>query len=257
MRILIVLAMMAALAHPQAFEVASIKPSGPNSFRGSDGGPGSSDPTLYRFGRVTVLDLVMHAYHVDPFQVSSKTALDQVEFDLTAKMPAGASKQEFQAMLRNLLAERFHFKAHMESRELPAYELIVARTGPSLKDSVPPNADGWPHLRPGRPDGSTAFSITGDFELIRLRARQEPVSMLARMLHVGDDAPVVDKTGLTGAFDFSLEYATPTGDIGSEPPPAPDLSVALEKQLGLQIVRKRLPFDVVVVDAVDKLPTPN
>lgn len=93
-RIVILLAATAGLARPQtggaaapAFEVASIKPSGPHSIRGWEGGPGTSDPGLYRYGLATLLDLI-----VDYFQVSSPVPLDRQNFGLAAKVPEGATK---------------------------------------------------------------------------------------------------------------------------------------------------------------------
>lgn len=127
------------LAQPQpggpatpVFEVASIKPSGPHSIRGSEGGPGSSDPGLYRFGLATLVDLIAIAYDVRFFQISSPAPLDRQNFDLVAKIPDGATKQQFHAMLQNLLAERFHLSLHIQSKEFPAYELVVAKTGARL-----------------------------------------------------------------------------------------------------------------------------
>ena len=81
------------------------------------------------------------------------------------------------------------------------------------------------------------------------------------MLRVPDGLPVVDKTGLTGRFDFTLEYVTGLPDAtregAAEPPPAGILFEALEKQLGLQLVRKKVAFDVLIIDSVDRLPTEN
>jgi uncharacterized protein (TIGR03435 family) len=126
-------AVTATLAFGQtAFDVASIKPSGPKSVRGSDGGPGSKDPTRYTFGRADLRILAMIAYDVDSFQLSSPIPLDLDEFDLAARIPAGTTKQQFRIMLRNLLAERFHFKLHLISKEFAGYELVVAKTGPKL-----------------------------------------------------------------------------------------------------------------------------
>ena len=106
------------------------------------------------------------------------------------------------------------------------------------------------------------FSTTADGStLVRLKARQEPFSELAQMLHNSDDLPVVDKTGLTGKYDFTLEYTTDlpraSPDGQPDPPLAPSLFTALQQQLGLQLVRKKLPFDVLILDAVNKLPTEN
>src|ERR1700693_2458541 len=97
-RVAILLQATAGAPQPQtggasapAFEVASIRPSGPHSIRGSDGGPGTSDPGLYRYGLATLLDLIATAYNVEYFQVSSPVPLDRQNFDLTAKVPEGAT----------------------------------------------------------------------------------------------------------------------------------------------------------------------
>lgn len=275
-RIVILLAATVGLARPQtggaaapAFEVASIKPSGPHSIRGSDGGPGSSDPGLYRYGLATLLDLIATAYNVEYFQVSSAVPLDRQNFDLSARVPEGTTKPQFRVMLQNFLAERFHLEVRIQSREFPAYELVIAKTGPKLREAVPgapaarsPAGDGWPYLAPDRPGLAVTFtSVSGGSALVRLRAQQEPLVELASSLRPEEDLPVVDKTGLTGKYDFTLEYtmglpaATPDGI--AEPSLAPDLSNALQKQLGLQLVRKKVPFDMLIIDAVDPLPSEN
>jgi uncharacterized protein (TIGR03435 family) len=117
----------------QSFGVASIRLSGPKSIRGSDGGPGSKDPTRYTFGRADLEILILIAYDVENFQVSSKLPLDRDEFDLAATVPANATKNEFRIMLRNLLAERFQLKLHIESREFPAFEMVAAKAEQSLE----------------------------------------------------------------------------------------------------------------------------
>jgi uncharacterized protein (TIGR03435 family) len=248
---------------PPAFEVASIKPSGPKSIRDFGGGPGSKDPERYHANSASLRDLIVHAWKVDYFQISSAAPLDRQNFDLMAKVQQGATKEEFRLMLQNLLAERFGLKVHMESREFPAYELVVAKTGPKLKetdpDDHPSSKDGWPVLPADRPAMATLNTVVGGFWLVRLKAQQEPLSQLAAMLHMDNDRPVVDKTGLTGKYTFALEYAKelPGGAPPDAPPTAPALSTALQQQLGLQLVSKKLPFDVVVVDAFNKLPTEN
>jgi uncharacterized protein (TIGR03435 family) len=258
------IACVSAMAQAPAsatFEVASLKLSGPNSVRGSDGGPGSKDPGRYSFGQATVRDFIMGAYQVDPFQISSKAPLEQQRFDLVAKLPDGATKDQFRAMMRNLLSERFHLKAHMETKEFPAYELVVAKSGLKLTaDARPPRqVDGFPSLPPDRPGLTYTMSTSGGYTLVRLRAQQQPLSALVRSIRLGDDSPVVDKTGVPGTYDFIFEYARPlmSASTSTDPPPAADLFDALQRQLGLQLVAKRLPFDVVVVESVDKLPTEN
>jgi uncharacterized protein (TIGR03435 family) len=258
------LILCAGLASGQVFEVASIRPSGPKSVRGSDGGPGDKDPARYFFGRATLLDFILVAYHVELFQVSSKLQLDRDEFDLEAKVPAGATRDEFRIMLRNLLVERFHVKLHLESREFPAFEMQLAKGGTRLGTEAATrlaSVDDFPQLTPGKPGLIARNSTISGYMLTRIRGQQQPVSSLARMLRTAEPHPVVDKTGLTGKYDFALEFSVElpnaTADGPAEPPRAPDLNTALREQLGLQLVAKKLPFDVVVVESFNSLPTEN
>jgi uncharacterized protein (TIGR03435 family) len=263
-RVEITLAVFSCLAQSQAFEVASIKPSGPQSVRGSEGGPGSRDPGMFRFGKATLLDLITGAYDVDPFQVSSKGPLDRQDFDLAATMPVGTSKQDFQTMLQNLLAERFHLKLHIVSKEFAAYEMVIGKSGLKLQEGdVPlaPSKDSCPQLPPGRRGFSASMSASGGYELVCVTSRREPLTVLARSFRHRLDLPVVDKTELSGNYDFTLEYSlefpgAATGDPAGLPP-LPNLFSAIERQLGLQLVRTNLPFDVLMIDSVDKLPSPN
>ena len=259
-----------AASAPVAFEVASVKPSGPQSKRGSDGGPGSKDPTRYSFGLASLLDLISTAYHVDYFQVSSPAPLDRQRFDLVAKVPEGATKQQFRVMLQNLLAERFDLKVHLETREFNAYEMVVAKTGLKLKEAVPgettappeapasPGDIGWPKLAPNVSRIVAQNSLSGGYNLVRLKAQMEPLSILANFPLTLDNVPVVDKTGLTGKYSFTLEYTTEIpGGNPDAPPVAPTVFTAVQQQLGLQLVPKKLPFGVVVVESFNKLPTEN
>jgi uncharacterized protein (TIGR03435 family) len=241
---------IAALAQaPPAFEAASIKLSDSQSVRGSDGGPGSTDPGQYRFGRATLLDLIFVAYHVGRFQISSTLPLEDRRFDLVAKIPPGATREEFRAMMQTLLTERFQLKVHMVSKEFPAFDLTVAKGGPKLKEAEPA-ADARPRL-------SLQQSIEGGFLVVHVTGRQATIADLAGMLQRPDDPPIADKTGLTGKYDFAFDYTVERAAGPSEVPRAPDLPVALRQQLGLQLVPKKAAFDVVVVDSVAKLPTEN
>jgi len=247
----------------QSFEVASIRLSGPKSIRGSDGGPGSKDPTRYTFGRADLLILLLIAYDVEEFQVSSKLPLSQDEFDLSANIPAHATKAEFRMMLRNLLAERFQMKLHIESREFPAFEMVAAKGGTKLGTAAATNlaseAD-FPRLAPGKPGLTGANSVSRGYLVTRIRGQQQPVSQLAKLLRTAEPRPVVDMTGLTGKYDFAMQFssdlpnATPDDALPSS---MPDLNTALREQLGLQLIAKKLPFDVVVIESCNRLPTEN
>ncbi len=247
-----------------AFEVASVKLSGPQSVRGSDGGPGSKNPGRYTFHSATMQDLLAVAYNVEYFQLSSKIPLDRDRYDLTAKLAPDTTNEQFRAMMQNLLAERFHLKLHIASKDFAAFELVVAKTGLKIKESTDtplPARDGFPVIAPGKPGMSSNQSGVGGVILYRVRAQQMPMSMLTRMLRSQDDPPVVDKTGLTGKYDFTLEYAkevrTPTPGMEAEPTSAPSLSTALQQQLGLQLINRKVAFDVLIIDSFDKTPTDN
>ncbi len=256
---LITLLLCSASIQAQNFEVASIHPSGPKSIRGSDGGPGSRDPARYVFNRASLLDLILTAYHFEDFQISSKLPLDRDEFDLAARVPAGATRDEFRAMLRNFLVDRFHLRAHLETRNFDAFALIVAKGGPKLGSTPPANAppdDRFPALKPGRPGMAALNSLAGSYEVTGIRAQGQSITAFAGLLRRHASRPVVDQTGLQATYDFIFEFSRlldgAATDVGTPAPP--DLPTALKQQLGLQLVAKKLPFRVVVVDAVDRLP---
>jgi uncharacterized protein (TIGR03435 family) len=198
-----------------------------------------------------------------------------------ATMPPGTTKEQFRLMMQNLLKSRFRLAVHHEKRDLPGYELVVSKGGPKLKPTGTLPKDSPP--------------IHQTLESARYEARGWSMADLTRELgrmiseSLGDGARprVHDATGLTGTFDFRLEYSCfarcgppflPPGAPGFTPPssdgaapgqpahPAPETSGArlpsimgaLEEQLGLKLVKaKGVPVDVLVVDHVDKEPTEN
>jgi uncharacterized protein (TIGR03435 family) len=254
------------------FVAASIRPSGPHSPRGWDGGPGSDSPDLYRLSSATLLDLITTAWNVHSFQVSSRAPLDRNHFDLVARIPSGTTKERFRKMLQNLLIERFALKEHTESKDFSAYELVLATPGSKFKRTGPdqftlqsktasdqdPEGARWPELPPNLPDIAIQKSVAGDHELIRVSAQLEPLSALVESLPSPDGLPVVDHTALTGKFSFRLEYSQDLpGTISDSAAAAPAIFTALREQLGLELIKKKLPFDVVVVDSFERSPTPN
>jgi uncharacterized protein (TIGR03435 family) len=295
-RIVVLLAAVtfAAAAQTLSFEVASVKPSAPLA-NGAirimvRGGPGTSDPGQITYQGRSLKDLISSAYGVKSFQVSGPGWLDTERFDIAAKIPDGTTKEQFNVMMQNLLAERFKLALHRETKDFPLYELTIAKNGPKLKpstgdpsaaDSGPPagpppiGKDGLPQLPAGRPGLMMNFMPGGHR---RLMAVVQPVSALADMLSNLMDGPVIDKTGLTGKFDFTLEFVPEpgfgAGPLGAAPPPPPSadpgqpaglaaadqlsgLFTALQEQLGLKLERKKGPLDVWVVDRAEKVPTEN
>jgi bla regulator protein BlaR1 len=213
-------------------------------------------------------------------------------FDISAKVaPEVAPKldnlkmEQRRAMLLPLLEERFALKYHHESRELPMYSLVVAKGGPKLKISTapvtaPPGASGGPN-GPGAPDGPAGASRLsrehpGGPGMMRMspgaiEANGGGMPFLAHALSALVGRSVVDKTGLTGNYDFSLNWTPDEGSMprmgptAGGPPPqgdaptdpnGPTLFTALEGQLGLKLQSEKGKVDVIVIDHID-LPTEN
>lgn len=258
---------------PQAFEVASVKPA-PPAVNGADyrmrGGPGTDDPGQISYPRVGLLDLLMRAYGVRMDQVSGPDWIHSEVYSVVAKLPPNTTKDQFNVMLQNLMAERFHLKLHHEAREFQVYWLLVAKGGPKLKTLSPDAATGgFPALRPGA-RVATATGTGPLYGTVRSTHRQtmaEFADGLGAMVNMsnGDGivrgspppAHVFDKTGLKGEFEFTLEFAGSVLPGGANDSLAPTLFVALEKQLGLRLERRKAALDVLVIDHADRVPTGN
>ena len=278
---LIALSLNSVLAQsPQnTFEVASIKPSDPDTrgimFRNS--------PGIVHIVGATISFLIEQAYDVRDFQISGGPRwINSDRYDVMARIestpppadPSGVPDQQ-KAMeqqrerLRALLEERCHLKIHRETKELQAYLLTPAKGGHKLKQAAPVEAGQadkdrggprGPSLRVGRGQ-IIAQSVSLDFL----------VQMLARQL----GRPVIDKTGLTGAYDFTLEWTPESGPglgpgfassgasvPGKEPSrldsPAPDepngpsIFSAIQEQLGLKLESRKAPTDIIVIESVEK-----
>src|SRR5271170_2469705 len=125
-----------------AFEVASVKPVNLASHPvfGNRGGPGTADPGRIHFCCVGMFSLLMRAYDVQIDQIVGPSWIMENMgpnlYQVDATMPAGATKAQFELMMQSLLAERFHLEIHREARNFPGYDLVVAKDGPKLKESV-------------------------------------------------------------------------------------------------------------------------
>jgi uncharacterized protein (TIGR03435 family) len=184
-------------------------------------------------------------------------------------------------MLQELLIARLNIKMHHENKEFSVYELGVAKSGSKLKASdlnvpeVPPqeagtflprDGDGFPILVPGR--SAMLMNTKGDGRT-RISAVKGTMPKLARMLEAEVGRPVVDKTGLTGFYDFNVDFSTDglPGYAGCGVLPAfpsvagsgggVSLFGAVEAQLGLKLESKKDPIDVLVIDSASKVPEEN
>ena len=150
-----------------AFDVASVKPAAPITggrlMVRMSGGPGSPDPGQITYTNVAMKNLLTTAYNVKGYQISGPAWLDSERYDIAAKIPKGATKEQFQLMLQNLLAERFKLTLHRESKDLPIYALVVGKNGVKMKESPKddpaPDPAGGPSSpsAPPPPSGSGAM----------------------------------------------------------------------------------------------------
>jgi len=252
----------------QSFDVASVKPSPepPNGlwqYR-STGGPGTNDPTLFTCQSFSIAYLTQMAYGISSYLVSAPTWTQDKKFDIVAKIPEGATKEQFRIMLQNLLAERFKLVAHWEKKEIPLYELVIAKNGSKLREArepeertdTPPfpdgmkkDGDGFPIL----PRGQTAYAISN--EKATLRGSGETMEHFASTLAGQLHEPVIDATGLKGKYDFTLTWLP--GDFPREDQSGSTLQNALPQQLGLILKHTRGPMQILVVDQVEKTPSEN
>jgi len=260
-RAIALLFVLAALAAGQKFDVASMRVSGPDSPHGSDGGPGHRDATRFSCGSCSLYLLVMKAWNAKPWQISNGVPLDKNLYDVIANVPAGATKEQFRIMLQHLLEERLGLRYHMESRMITGYDLVVAKSGFRLKDGeankTPDDGDPDFQFRPNVSTFAARNSISGGYLLTHLVAQREPIAEILNLL-VDLNTPVADHTGLTGKYSFTLEFTKDQpGVTPDSPPPAPSVFTAIQKELGLQLVAKKLPVDVVVVESFNKTPSEN
>jgi uncharacterized protein (TIGR03435 family) len=242
-----------------SFEVASVKPAAaPPSGRGGfivRGGPGSSDPVLATFANIDLFSLVAMAYGVRRHQVSAPDWLKTARFDITARVPAQTTEEQYRLMLQDLLAERFRLTLHHDQKELQVYELVVAKDGPRLEESKIEPAGANSGLQPPPPMSSPPLGYQGPVNVILGTASMERmINVLSGLL----DEPVIDGTGLKGTYDIKLHalvasHPSADGSAGE----APELFEALHEQLGLRLVRKKRSIDVLVIDRMERTPTEN
>jgi uncharacterized protein (TIGR03435 family) len=260
------------------FEVASVKPNTSGDGRVMIGvQPGGR----YTATNVPLRFLLRNAYGIQDFQlVGAPDWIDSERFDIIAKAEQdiappvpGGPPGPIQLMLRSLLSDRFKLSLHTETRELPIYALVLARPDGKLGSqmqlsktdcaalsgargrgglpSEPPMAGGRPacgmRMMPGQLAG-------GGF----------PISLLAQQLSQSAQRVVVDRTGLTGNYDFDLKWtpdqlpqgAPPGAPVPAIDPNGPSLFTAVQEQLGLKLEATKGPVEVFVVDRVDR-PTPD
>jgi uncharacterized protein (TIGR03435 family) len=238
----VVVVVMASALWGQTFEVASVRPRDPasNPMMNCQGGPGTQDPLHYTCTNVPIAYLAQVAYseNFQTMDVPEWTSTTLEGFNLRAVLPEGATKEQFQEMLRNLLEERFHLKWHRENRDVQTYVLSVLE--PKIQASKP----------------TTVRSLKMNYEgLIHIEGRRLPIQYLTDQLYVLLQARVVDETGLTGEFDYDVEFVSPT--LTDAQIDGPTVFTALREKMGLGLKATKRSTPIFVIDRVDRNPTEN
>lgn len=239
---------MAEDADP-TFEVVTIKPTG----------PGVSEKYFRVYGRrfmtqdTSLADLMEVAYGVHPEQIMGAPAwVSEEKFDVVG-VPDGVGEpngRQWTGMLQKMLAGRFGLQFHHAKKELSVYVISLEKGG----------AKGFTASEGTNPLPSLEFdSVAGG---LMLPARNATMGQFAQMMQtVVLDRPVVDQTGMVGRFDFQLKFTPDETQFGGHPPrvggldaseAAPELSEAMEQQLGLRLGTQRIPVDVLVLDRVER-----
>jgi uncharacterized protein (TIGR03435 family) len=228
------------------------------------GGPGTTDPERLII-RIPLKGLVWRAYGLQGFQVFGPDWMSSAMYEVVAKVPPGATAAQVNLMLQNLLAERLELKLHHETRTLQVNVLTVDQAGlkmklwsdasirPSAKDgrNVPDPA-GFAPLPSWQESGVVGMLRDGHLRLTGYRAT---ITQLISFLDL--DHPILDQTGLTGEYDFRLDFVTPRASLANDAEPGPGIFSALPDQLGLRLKEQKEPMDVVVIDHAGREPSPN
>jgi uncharacterized protein (TIGR03435 family) len=260
---------------PLYFEAASVKPSNPENPSGQAirRQPGGRFNTI----NTPVRMLITFAYQIQNYQlVGGPDWIGSERYDIVAKMEGdpppvipGTGADHMMLATRTLLADRFKLKIHKETRELDIYALTMAKAGGKPGPKLIPARGGCSleelAARRGAGPGGPPPPVCGIQQGPgRIRFGNYPLSLFASGISNRVGRAVVDRTGLTGNWEFEIEFRAevPPGQLppGATPPPvdpdAPDLFTAIQEQLGLKLDATKGPVDVWVIDGIEK-PIPD
>jgi uncharacterized protein (TIGR03435 family) len=214
---------------------------------------------------VTLQNLVLNAYGIRSFQLSGAPAwLDSERYDIEAKADSEtaealqkvAAKDRAaarSAMLQKLVADRLKLVVRRETKEMPVYFLVLAKGGLKMKETAP-----------DAPGGTSRSGGSGG--LLTMEGQGIPVSSIAVMASGTVGRIIIDKTGLTGRYDFKLSWsrndtavqpaaagaADPSGVPVAPDPTGPSIFTALQEQLGLRLESGKGPVEIIVIEHVER-----
>jgi uncharacterized protein (TIGR03435 family) len=260
MRWIAVLAMAwASIACAQtSFEVASVKPA-QGQLAGCSGGPGTTDPGMWRCGSIRLVNLISQAYDLQRYRWEPLQWMFYSEYDIIARVGSGSTKEQFRQMQQDLLVKRFHLQFHYQAKEMPVSELTVVKRGLLKESAAPP-----PEPRDFVPGPSSSLDGSNSWNITNV-SMEEITNIFANQI----GGPVRDATGLKGRYDVSLSWyreipsdlktrleemgeTVTTGGEGR-----PTFQRAVQEQLGLKLEVKKGMVPVMLIDHADKVPVAN
>jgi uncharacterized protein (TIGR03435 family) len=216
------------------FEAASIK----LNTSGSGSSSSHGTPGQWVALNLTLREYVRRAFGVYDYQIQAAEWLSSERFDIVAKFPPHAGASELGPRLQHLLVDQFKLTVHRDSKEFPVYALIAGKNGPKMKVAADEGPEGT---------DSTRGHMTG---------KRITMARLAEFLARHMDRPVVDLTGLTAAYDVTLDWTTDEAAAG-DAPTGPTLEAAVQQQLGLRLQSQKAPIAMIVVDHIERRPVEN
>jgi len=242
-----------------AFEVVVIKPN-----TSGDGGmsAGSRPGGVYTMVNGSMRTLFGNAYPSQSSDILNMPGWFTTErYDLTARIVGNPTAEQRLELWRQLFTERMKLRVHYETRDQPTFDLVLARTdgrlGPSLtraaidcaaRAAAAGRGQALPALPAPAPNGPPPCGMIAGPEGIR--AGGTTMAGLARSISGAAGRMVIDKTGLAGSYDFTLNFASRQGDSGADD--RPSLFTALQEQLGLKLEPSRSPVEFAVIDYVER-----
>lgn len=219
----------------QQFEVAVIRPNlaGPSA---------GTSFNLFDGGRVKMTNepvklLIRQAFRLQNAQIAGgPNWIESDRYDIEAKTgrPEKIAPDQLSPLMQDLLRERFHLKFHHETRELTVLAIVAAKSGAKLQ--------------PKAQDTTPGMNTSGGPTKSKLIATATPMPLLANYVGNRLGKIVVDKTGLSDTYDFTLEWAPDQASDSTEP----SLITALREQLGLRLETQKSPVEVLVIDSIDR-----
>jgi uncharacterized protein (TIGR03435 family) len=240
------------------FEVASIRPNTTGTTSG-----GSSPSGQVAFNNQTIRDLISRAYEV-PFErvEGGPDWLIRDRFDFIAKAPAETPAPQRTLMLRSFLAERLKLVVRQEPRDMPAFAMVIARADRRLGPQLRPSSVDCDVVRASRGGGAAPPTPPGERPVCGGTTRPGFITAGAVTMAEAADRflraagrPVIDRTGLTGRYDFDIKF-TPDEILKradrSGPIEGPTFAQALQEQLGLRLDPIRAPVTFIVVQSIER-----